>query len=454
MSELFYDDALPEMVRILRTSLSVSQIEENLFLRDPSGLLTFVVVTTDIQKSSLAELNRTITAKLYPYVDNDGFAIATPDELFDDTLVISAAFVQPIKADGAVLSLRMIDRRIVGADWLQVPASGGGIPRFVFASLKGGVGRSTALCVAAAALASAGRRVLAIDMDVEAPGLGSMLLSEQTLPPLGLLDYLVETNFGRSADDLFDLLTAPSWLSHGSGVIDVIPALGVKALSTPQSVLSKVSRAYLSHENAKQGVTARMQQLLRAAEATLRYDVILVDARAGLHETTGAALLGLGAQLLFFGTYQPQTFQAYKLLFSNLALAAGNQLNGSISVIHAKAPANAVSRAEFAKQMQDLLKEATSAITSDDRSTDKIIGFEVDWETDEEVLDNRLAEFLVEEDQAPAVVHILESELFRDFDPLTKPEALSAELYRAVYGGFVDHIFRLGAVDAMGVEDE
>lgn len=44
-----------------------------------------------------------------------------------------------------------------------------------FYSLRGGVGRTTALVNAARTLASRGRRVLCIDMDLEAPGLATLL---------------------------------------------------------------------------------------------------------------------------------------------------------------------------------------------------------------------------------------------------------------------------------------
>jgi MinD-like ATPase involved in chromosome partitioning or flagellar assembly len=443
------------MVRILKTKISINDIERNVFLRDPSGQLTFVVIEDDIDRSVLDELIATITAELVPYVDGDGFAISTPAELFDDTLKVSTAFRLSLVVDDSEMRLNMIDRRIIGSDWLQTPIDRGSVPRIVFASLKGGVGRSTALCVAASALASAGQRVLAIDMDVEAPGLGSMLLTKETSPALGLLDYLVEANFGRSAEELLDILIAPSWLSDGVGVIDVIPALGARALAAPQNVLSKVSRAYVSHDAASQGVTTRMQTLINAAENSLRYDVIVVDARAGLHETTGAALLGLGAKLLVFGTDQPQTFEAFRLLFANLSMVAAGGLDGNISVVHAKSTSNIDSRNAFAMQMRELVTEEMYG-RRDEGVKPSVTGmtFDVDWETDESVLIEIVDDFLSVEDRAPRVVHIGESELFRDFDPLDRPETLTHHTYAAVYGEFISHVFRLANVPSLGDADD
>lgn len=456
MSTIYYDDALPHMVRMLRAKLSAFDIANNIFLRDPSGRLTFVVIDEKIDRAIIDELTATITAALAPYVDEDGFAIATPIELFDDTLTVSSAFRFPMLVDGETMLLNMIDRRIIGTDWLQTPVDRGRVPRIVFASLKGGVGRSTALCVAASALARAGQRVLAVDMDVEAPGLGSMLLTRETSPALGLLDYLVEANFGRSAEGLLDIMIAPSWLSDGVGVIDVIPALGARALAAPQNVLSKVSRAYVSHDAASQGVTTRMQELINAAESSLRYDVILVDARAGLHETTGAALLGLGAKLLFFGTDQPQTFEAFRLLFANLALVAAGGLDGNISLVHAKSTSNVDARNAFASQMQELVIDEMHGLEQDDIVTPGMesMSFDVDWETDEAVLDDIVDDLLSVEDWAPRVVHIGESEFFRDFDPLDRPESLSHDMYSAVYGDFIEHVFQLANIPSLGGNDD
>ena len=72
----------------------------------------------------------------------------------------------------------------------------------VFASQKGGVGRSTALAVAATEFAYRGKSILAIDLDLEAPGLGGMLLPADELSAFGALDSYVENGRGP-IDDAF-----------------------------------------------------------------------------------------------------------------------------------------------------------------------------------------------------------------------------------------------------------
>ncbi len=64
-------------------------------------------------------------------------------------------------------------------------------PIVTFFSHKGGVGRSTALVATALHLARANQKVAVVDLDIEAPGLSSLLLASP--PTRGTLDYLVES---------------------------------------------------------------------------------------------------------------------------------------------------------------------------------------------------------------------------------------------------------------------
>lgn len=59
-----------------------------------------------------------------------------------------------------------------------------------FYSYKGGVGRTMALVNTSVALARAGRRVLAVDFDLEAPGLPSYTIFEHANCDVGLVDYV------------------------------------------------------------------------------------------------------------------------------------------------------------------------------------------------------------------------------------------------------------------------
>lgn len=111
----------------------------------------------------------------------------------------------------------------------------------MFASVKGGVGWSTALAVVAADLAERGLRVLALDLDLEAPGLGPMLVNDDSLPEFGVLDALVENGLSDLDDRFLADLTAPSLLAGRTGRIDIVPVIGRRSLNNPADVLAKIA---------------------------------------------------------------------------------------------------------------------------------------------------------------------------------------------------------------------
>jgi cellulose biosynthesis protein BcsQ len=386
------------------------------------------------------------------YVDGDGFAIATPDELFDERLK-DLTKARKIHLLSAVFSgeVNLVDRRMVGADWLRNPAPSASPPiRFVFASIKGGVGRSNALCVLAAHLAIHGRRVLTIDMDLEAPGLGNMLLPDDTLPEFGLLDYLVEQSLGPLDEQFYVDMIGSSWIGGGRGRVDVLPAIGQRSLDNPANVLAKIARAYLgggetSRESDLNGEPLsfmdNMRSLLDRISDPLRYDAILIDARAGLHETTAAAVVGLGAEVLFFGLDQPQTLAGYDLLFAHLAtlpVDLNDDWRNRIQFIQAKAPENPIIREEFSQNINTLLqKHFWPFVPSDDYQIDLASlkdTFEVEW-IEDTPLENAPQ---IEDDKAVPILSILDDKRFSSFSPSTDRDSLLERVYSVTFGELLE----------------
>ena len=440
-----FDDSLPAFAALVKSSWGEAALAKNLFLRDASGQLTFVLLS-DLHSQD----ERTILAghaidELGAYVDKNGFAIATPDELFDERLN---------EADGAIRLeishnlfngvVNLVDRRMVGADWLRKPLPSSGSPaRFVFASVKGGVGRSTALCVLAAELASKGRRVLAIDLDLEAPGLGNLLLPDDTLPEYGLLDYLVELEGGNPLDDDFFVdIVGPSWVGGGRGRVDVIPAIGKRSLRNPANVLSKLARAYLAGYGTN-GETLtfsdHMAALVGKFADSRRYDAVLVDARAGLHETTAAAVIGLGAEVLLFGLDQPQTFAGYELLFAHLGtlpMGVSEEWKSRLHIVQAKAPLDPKMRSNFTERMESLrdkyLARPTRQLAVDIDPTTLKDTFDVEWTGDS----SSEVEILPETDM-PITFAIQDDDRFRSFDPETHRNILTTPAYLDSFGELI-----------------
>ena len=442
-----FDDSLPAFAELVRAAWGDPAIGSNLFLRDASGHLTFVLLQDEHSREDRARLAAAAAAELGAYVDGAGFSIATPEELFDDSLRdLSRAMTITLDHERFKGEVHLIDRRMIGADWLRNPEPAAPAPaRLVFASLKCGVGRSTALCVLAAHLAARGRRVLAIDMDLEAPGLGNLLLPDNTLPEFGLLDYLVESEGGNALDEeFFADIVGHSWLGGGRGRVDVVPAIGKRSLRFPANVLAKIARAYLAGSSTSCEMLTfsdHMRIFMERLADPLRYDAVLVDARAGLHETTAAAVVGLGAEVLLFGLDQPQTFAGYELLFAHLATLSANPSDSwatRLHLIQSKAPGDSRTRAGFSGRMNELLvrylfrPKVAVGMTIDPSELGDV--FEVEW-TEE---DSSAVESLIDADQPSPIGFVLDDDRFRSFDPLADRDVLADSLYSSAFGDFVE----------------
>ncbi|WP_079218781.1 KGGVGR-motif variant AAA ATPase [Herbaspirillum robiniae] len=434
---LYFDDTLPSFAALVEEEWGTDALATNFFLRDVTGKLTFVVLDSTKSADQRTSLAAKTKEKLAVYVDDAGMSVASPEELFDDRLSnLSIARDVLIKGAGFDGRVKFVDRRMVGADWLRSPVSLSAPPiRFSFASIKGGVGRSTALCVVAAHLASEGRRVLTIDMDLEAPGLGNMLLPDGTLPEFGLLDYLVESNLTDLDDPFFMDMVGPSWLGGGLGRVDVVPAIGKRSLECPENVLAKIARAYLGGNAGS--FTEQMEALIRRLAPPHKYDVILLDARAGLHETTAAGVIGLGAEVFLFGIDQPQTIAGYELLFAHLGTLPKESDNDDwrnrLRFVQAKASIDSGMRDEFGKKitavMQRYLVESIEEAAIDVSSLKD--SFEVEWSEEKE------STFAEEEDLLVPVIAISNNDRFQSFDPMKDRSLLVQDVYQASFGELI-----------------
>ncbi|MCC6559121.1 MAG: AAA family ATPase, partial [Polyangiaceae bacterium] len=362
MTTVRFDDSLPILADVVRSALGDKALQAGTVLRDAIGCLAFFAAEP-LDEEAVDGLSSRLREALGKYARPDRVVAGADDHG-------SAS----VRADPSALTvtveqwrIRLVDRRLVGADWRRTPSPPAtSPPRFVFASLKGGVGRTTALAVVAAHLASRGRRVLAVDLDMEAPGLGAMLLTPETLPEFGIIDALVENGLSGLDEAFFADLVGPSDLAGRGGRIDVIPAFGRRSLNNPADVLAKIARAYAEDVRADGTVATILDQIRAVIDQfadPARYDVILVDARAGLHETTASAILGLGAEVLLFGLDEPQTFQGYAVMLAHLGrfVPPGAQVPEwaeRLTMVQGKAPAAPDERLSFAQRCQALFVNA------------------------------------------------------------------------------------------------
>lgn len=432
-----FDDALPLFVGILTERLGADAVQAGVFIRDVLGRLAFTAPHR-LDDALLAALEAEVQGRLRPYARPRG-AVASGQRADGAAAAIleHPAAIQTVVA-GQVL--RLIEHRLSGSDWLTPAApSAGGPPVVVFASMKGGVGRTTSLVVSALDLADAGHRVLVLDLDLEAPGLGVMLLSEDALPEFGALDALVERKLGPLDDQLVQGLVAPSPL--GGGGLLVCPVLGRSSMEHPVNVLSKIGRVYGEASGpggAAITVLGQVAELVQALARVHNPGVILVDARAGLHELTAAAILGLGSEVLLFGLDEPQTWHAYRILLAQLAAAApGGSWSEALTAVQGRAPVHADAREAFRARWRGLVAEAqanaagATVAAADATAEPALPSDQYEWTDASEPL-------AVVDEQT--VLAVLNDARFAGFSPLEIGDQVQAELRRAAFGELVSHV--------------
>jgi len=356
-----FDDSLPRLLKILTEKLGQVQTEAGVVLRDATGCLSFFA-SENIDDAVVREIDLLSRAALGAYARPDRLLVRPGDSGSERTLRDPDALVIRTTIDDArELTIHYLDRRIVGADWLNRPTpptlpSESGAPithelrarRVVFATLKGGVGRSTALAIVAADQARKGRDVLVVDLDLEAPGIGSLLLSSDRMPTFGVIDYLVERNFGEVDDMIVNNMVGTSALTQGQGLVNVLPAVGTRTLAAPGNYLAKLSRAMVEAVGGAGGpvsVAGKLREMLERLESARRYDLVLIDVRAGLTELTAGPLLTLDAEVMIFGTAQRQTIQDLSFLMAHLSTLTGDAQPSPwerLKMVHAKASATTI----------------------------------------------------------------------------------------------------------------
>jgi hypothetical protein len=441
-----FDDSLSILAAAVAEDLGVDALAAGVAVRDVTGRLCFYA-TTALTEEQGRKVSARLAERLGPYARTDRVLAGVGD--IGAGHILGDSTVLPVKAGAHIV--RLLDRRLVGGDWLRSPAPAAPPPRrFVFASLKGGVGRSTALSIAAVNFAANGHRVLAIDLDMEAPGLGPMLLDEGTLPEFGFVDALVENGLSGLDEDFLADFRGPSALAHRQGSIDVIPAFGKRSRTNPSDVLSKISRAYtedIRPDGAVFSILDQVREIVDLVADPARYDAILIDARAGLHETTASAILGLGADVFLFGLDEPQTFQGYEFLLAHLARFA----NGTdtalpewlerITMVQGRAPADPHERAGFAERCAAMFQRAgfISAAKSVESIPLPAEPFNaVPWEDSGGLADEE--SFLDERRRLAEPVAILDDPRFKNFDPIRQRDWFTEEVYRAAYGAFLERL--------------
>lgn len=176
-----------------------------------------------------------------------------------------------------------------------------------FYSLRGGVGRSTALVCTARLLARSGLKVVCVDMDLEAPALPALFgLESEVSEEKGVVELLLALDEGQSPDFSEHLLPVEDNLF-------VLPA-GLVGAGYARKLRYIQPVAWYSEDRNP----LRMLSEGLCNDLPFRPDVVLFDARTGITDLSGPLLFDLSdvAVVVFFP--HPQAKKGTELLVRSL----------------------------------------------------------------------------------------------------------------------------------------
>ena len=162
-----------------------------------------------------------------------------------------------------------------------------------FYSVRGGVGRSTSLAYVARILASRGRRVVCVDLDIEAPGLASLFgVEADVTADHGVVPLLVSFDQGHEPDvseHLIRVSTKDELYCLPAGKPDAEYARLLRYINP--------SAWYTEEKNPLRSLFSALKEKL-----PFRPDVLLFDSRTGISEISGPLLFDLAdlAIIVFF----------------------------------------------------------------------------------------------------------------------------------------------------------
>jgi Mrp family chromosome partitioning ATPase len=164
-----FDQILPELVKIFQQQEErVQRIAPVVVNRDLNCRVRLIVAEhcqdDPNAQAALATITDAICAALGPHAFPPERAV-----LFEPDMDAALKGVTAFPLEN-IVGVSVVDRLATEGSWSSIFPATLGAPRIVFFSIKGGVGRSTALAASAWALAESGKRVLVLDLDLESPG--------------------------------------------------------------------------------------------------------------------------------------------------------------------------------------------------------------------------------------------------------------------------------------------
>lgn len=342
-----FDNILPVLAGILKSyDASIKPYLPLIVNRNVYGCIVLIIdacheETLDLvsDESGMRQLTAAICEQLKPHVDKsekiwmfeDSFKLLIEDQR-------KSRFPLQDSERQSIPGVYVIDRLAQEATWETISEDASTVPRVVFYSIKGGVGRSTALAACAWALAESGQRVLVLDLDLESPGLSTSLLPLSRQPAYGITDWLVEDLVGNG-DAVFAQMHASLGTKQRGGELIVVPSHGY----APGEYVSKLGRVWMpgfTPDGQRQTWAERLLRMIQQLEERHQPTIVLIDSRAGIDEVASACVTDLAAERIYlFALDSLQTWQGYRILFEHWRLhGVASKIRKQLQVVGALLP--------------------------------------------------------------------------------------------------------------------
>lgn len=278
-----------------------------------SGLLNLTLVSYSFSGLSIPKRKEQISNLLKSQVSNlsPGFlSLYTPQEA--ESLNISPPQIPDTFSPSTWQDLAI--QAANPQNQPQLPQQEPSIPRTVtFYSFKGGVGRTTALTHVASILAMRGRKVVAVDLDLEAPGL-STAFNLKLQPKYGIVDYFYERSYLPEGVDPSILITdifSEVRIPNATGRLFVVPA-GYLSLD----YVSKVDDLHAT--TVIDGDKNLWSIFKQEIQEQLKPDILLIDSRTGINQWGALSLIQAADEAIIFLFPNEQNKQGIELLLESL----------------------------------------------------------------------------------------------------------------------------------------
>ena len=291
--------------------------DEILLVRDLRGRIRVVLPGryenfSEKQRAELVKFSQQLAESLGAYGFQPDRAVLYADDLIQGDEILVSSDRQLMAFEGG-LKIWLLDRQIIGQDWMRAPLQQETKnPRVTFYGIKGGVGRSTALVIWAWQLARQGKKILIMDLDLESPGVSSTLLPSEYLPDYGIVDWFVEDGVGQAEAVESVMISASPLARDLPGEIRIVPAFG----RDTGDYLPKLARCYAeSGGAANMSWAERLQRMVQHVENQEEPELVILDSRAGLHDIAAVTVTRMNADAFLFAVDSMQTWNAYAFLF-------------------------------------------------------------------------------------------------------------------------------------------